>query len=347
MPECLECNEQVSRKTDKSCECAKCNGIVHLACANVNITREEFNSLKKGVYKFICTKCRDNATSQSNSTPANNDLASVIRSIPENITQSDFFAALEVAIEQGQRNVLQEYHSKMVNSMKEFQDEQKKFNTELSTSIDNMKSEIADHSKRIDILEFDSGVCTEDLKNVKVDNEAIHNRMVELERSLNFHEQSSLMSSMDIRGLPVKPDEDLKNTFCRIAASLNVEMTQENIVNIYRVKNSENINPQSSQSLIRAKLSRQDIRDKILNQRKTFKNFTTMYLGWPEAERANIYLQETLTPFNRRIHAAALTARKSNIIKYLWIAGGKIFCRKEDGSRRILLSCLQDVHSLK
>lgn len=38
--------------------CFKCNGLAHLNCINVNISKQSFESLKKGTSAYICNKCR-------------------------------------------------------------------------------------------------------------------------------------------------------------------------------------------------------------------------------------------------------------------------------------------------
>lgn len=58
MPICTECLKQIVRSEAEVISCCKCNVIAHLACVNVNITKEHFEKLKKGSENFICYKYR-------------------------------------------------------------------------------------------------------------------------------------------------------------------------------------------------------------------------------------------------------------------------------------------------
>lgn len=95
------------------------------------------------------------------------------------------------------------------------------------------------------------------------------------------------------------------------------------------------------------KLFRQNLRDEIINKRKQNSSFSTNNIRWSNSNKRHIFIREPLSMLNRRIYATALNLRKIGKIKYLWIAGGKIFCRREDGALRLQLFSVQDLDKFK
>ncbi|XP_043465756.1 uncharacterized protein LOC122500748 isoform X1 [Leptopilina heterotoma] len=162
-----------------------------------------------------------------------------------------------------------------------------------------------------------------------------------------MHEQLSLQTSLEIDGLPFKDTENLTSLFCDVSKALGVNIKDEDISNIYRVKRDFNQPNHQQAPIIRVKLTRQNLRDSVLEHRKRLSVFSTVNIGWAQKEKCPIYIREILSATNRRIFAGALSLRKMGKIKYLWVAGGKIFCRKEDGTPRMQLSSLQDANKFQ
>lgn len=73
------------------------------------------------------------------------------------------------------------------------------------------------------------------LQLAKLDNEALENKIVLLERNLNLQKQASLQTSLEIHGLPVSENESLASVVCDIAKALDVEMDEKDISNTFRL----------------------------------------------------------------------------------------------------------------
>lgn len=67
-----------------------------------------------------------------------------------------------------------------------------------------------------------------------------------------------------------------------VAKGLKVKCSQDDIVNIFRIRFPLSNSVSQLQSLVRVKLSCQKLRDCFIKQRKTFKSFTTADFGWVE-----------------------------------------------------------------
>jgi hypothetical protein len=85
----------------------------------------------------------------------------------------------------------------------------------------------------------------------------------------------------------------------------------------------------------------------ILEARRVKRNVSTADIGWSDPPNYSIYVNESLTAHNRKLYSKARDLKKSGKLKYLWVRGGKIFGRKEDGSERFVLRTEEDLINLQ
>lgn len=351
MPVCLECNAQINRHQLDSLTCTKCNGLLHSACANINVSKKDFDRIKKGNTPFVCNFCRRDKFSSAICKEGDSSIMQTQSQLAdksaESVTSNTFMNDILVAVEKGQHKAFSDFQDKMVEMFNSFKIEQCKFNNDITSKITSLNDRIEENSNKICAIEVDSNTCSRSLLDVKTELEIAKTEIRYLKHSVNVHEQSKYLSYLEIHGLPIKPNEDLKLVTTDIAKALDVQIENDNIISIYRIRKPD-ITPSTNQfpPIIAVQFSTQTIRDKFIQQRKIHKNFSTVDIKWPENERHSIYIRETLTALNRRIYSAALALRRSNKIKYLWISGGKIFGRKADGERRFQLTSIEDVNSI-
>lgn len=151
-----------------------------------------------------------------------------------------------------------------------------------------------------------------------------------LDAVLNYREQVALQTTLEIHGLPNKPNEDRPPILESVAKAPYALFAKDDLLNVYRICKTPSSNPLLAPIII-AKLSRQFLRDKIVRQKKTrlLNNEKSL-----KNEESLIFIREALTPINRRIYASSLDLKRPKKVKYLWISGGKSYCRKEDGTLR-------------
>lgn len=342
MAVCPECNLVINRSVKDVIACEKCGRLAHFQCI---VAKNEQNSNEKGSNRFICVKCKlanqsDTSESQKEllsdndgKQPTNTDTLGLSPAVCE---------AIRVAVQQGQQSSFQKFE----NMFTQFQEKQSAFNEKLNDIIQGLKVEIQENSNRISHLEIDSSNSTKELQEVKKKSADLEDKVSFLNRDLNIQEQLNLQTSLEIVGLPFKNNENLTSLFCEVSKALGVDVKNEDISNIYRVKRDINQANTQQTPIIRVKLTRQNLRDLVLEHRKRLPDFSTVNIGWTRKEKCPIYIRETLAAMNRRIYTAAFSLRKMGKIKYLWVAGGKIYYRKEDGSPRMLLSSLHDVNKI-
>lgn len=55
-------------------------------------------------------------------------------------------------------------------------------------------------------------------------------------------------------------------------------------------------------------------------------------------------MNESLSPAKRRLLAAARQARNDNKFKYVWVRGGRVFVRKDEGQRAVVVNNANDLN---
>jgi hypothetical protein len=78
----------------------------------------------------------------------------------------------------------------------------------------------------------------------------------------------------------------------------------------------------------------------MLNVADVWSNFSTR-------ENNSIYINESLTPTNRKLHAEVRKFKQENNYKYVWVKGGNIYLRKADGNQRHHIRSIKDLAGLQ
>ncbi|EDO49528.1 predicted protein [Nematostella vectensis] len=91
------------------------------------------------------------------------------------------------------------------------------------------------------------------------------------------------------------------------------------------------------------KFARRDVRDRFYAGRKHLRDKSVR-----DTRTDNkIYISESLSPGNRELFKAALSARHDLKFKYIWTQNRKVFLRKNNDSQAVLISKSQDLLHLK
>lgn len=361
MVACVECDEQVIRGASDVISCDKCKNLIHLSCANINITKKQFEKLKKGANGYVCAKCNGKVTgdisgsgdqapnkmSDNKHSGSKDPLALSVSQSNVSVLSTECLEAIQVAVKKGQSSLLSDISKHMSKMFTAFESKIDKHFESINNAISTMKYEITDNTRRIGLLEVDSSSQAEDIANVKTCNNRINDDLTRLESAINYQDQLSLLTSLEVHGLPFEVNENIVIKFLNVAKALDTDLVEQDIANIYRLKkNGDSINANIPPITI-VKLTRQILRDNLIAKRKERKIFLTDDIGLTTGGKWNIYLNESLTHYNRRIYSAALNLRREKKLKYVWISNGKIFYRKDDGEQRYQLLGLDDLKKIK
>lgn len=204
---CTECLNHIIRAESEVIYCSKCNSFAHLACVNINLSKKQFDKLKKGTDSFICYKCKNlkSDTSSQQKESSSVSTAKLFRGTslsdinnPTTVTTLSpaFTEAIQIAVSQRQRQVGEEFQDKLFSMLKNFQSKQDSFNQTLNETVLSLKQEIINNANRIYFLEDNTSKQADVLNDLKVENRRLREKSESLQRDLIFQEQLSLQNTL-------------------------------------------------------------------------------------------------------------------------------------------------------
>lgn len=201
-------------------------------------------------------------------------------------------------------------------------------NSNIEKSISLLTSQNEEFRRKIELLESQA----------KKDREYIYI----LENKIEDLQRTSRKTSVELKNVPKKPQEsrdDLINMVTCLSRSINMEMNAQDIRDIYRLKSN---NDAMKNPTIILELCSSIKRTDLLKKTKEFniKNkirLQAKHLGHTKNEDTPVFISEHLTARAARLFFLARDLVRSRRYKYCWSAYGKVFVRKDDSSRIILI----------
>lgn len=89
------------------------------------------------------------------------------------------------------------------------------------------------------------------------------------------------------------------------------------------------------------------VKDSFYKAKKNLKGKTSRDLGITRVAERNIYISESLTVRNKVLFNQCLSLKRDLKYSYIWTYFGRIFLRKDSDSPAIMISCKQDIDSLR
>ncbi|XP_073960964.1 uncharacterized protein [Choristoneura fumiferana] len=172
-----------------------------------------------------------------------------------------------------------------------------------------------------------------------------------LENKIEELQRDSRKTNFEIKNVPKKPKEtkeDLVNMIIGLSKTIDCPISKSDIKDTYRVRGkSENaanspVIVETTSTLIKADIQKMC---RAFNTRNKV-NLCAKHLGLTIAEDTPIYVGEHLTPRATRLHFLARELKKSGAFKYCWTSYGKVYLRKTDDSKVILINSEVQIHQL-
>lgn len=155
----------------------------------------------------------------------------------------------------------------------------------------------------------------------------------EMDSRINKLEQQLINRNIEIKNIP-DTSLDAHDVMKKIAASLDVDISDYDISNAYRLKNKEKVIVEFS-SLNK----KRELMNKIKRHRVDANILK-------EGNSDFIYINDELTPYNRRLLWLAKTKATESKWSFVWVRGGNIFARKNEHSSAILIKNAADIETI-
>lgn len=218
----------------------------------------------------------------------------------------------------------------------ENQNKRKKIDEDQNETSENAEKQWSINDVMSKLLEMDrkyTDLMTKYQQQVDVNNELrteISDLKKKLNNQINKSEQKELKNNLIVKGMP--QTEDDAEVIKKLGSKLQVRVGN---VKIFRLgKKDSNATP--------IKVCFESESEKITFMRaQKNKRLSTTDLGFNQSN--NIYLDHDLTKKNMELYKAARIFRKEHNYKFIWIRDGKVFLRRTENSRAILIEDTDDL----
>ena len=153
-----------------------------------------------------------------------------------------------------------------------------------------------------------------------------------LEKRINDLEQEKLRKNVEI--INIDNNTDPLEAVIKLGQELDISIEKNDIKKAYRTKNNRKI-------IVKFKEMSKKIEYIVKNKKK--KNMpSTSSRG-----RSKVYINDELTPTNRKILWCAKQKAKECSWRYVWVKEGKIFMRKDEKNRPTLIQFEEELNQIK
>lgn len=308
---CGVCGELCERDAVDIVKCVGgCGNVFHSKCIKSDVEGKKTRSFKD----WKCKDCRSNASS--------NQSASTI-----NVLTKEFLSRV---LEDFKNEVFKEFKSfrndfeSLTSSMQVMSDTVDKCNTLMVE----MKKDFTALKKENEELRATAGRLT-----TQVDS---------LSERLRTLEQYTRRTNLEISGIPVTANECVKDVIRDVGTVLGVEVRDEHIAAAHRVPA---FNKSRTPSLI-VQLQSKTLRDEWLTKFRNVRPITANQVN-SSLPRQPIYVNEHLSPDNKKFLSLLKQKCKELNYKYVWSRDGRFFTRKNQGLPCVKISTQEDIDSLK
>lgn len=157
-----------------------------------------------------------------------------------------------------------------------------------------------------------------------------------LKQRITFLERQSLEETINFYPLLEIEHQNLHEVLKKIGDLIGIQLDKTVILKVFRRNKKKNGNPGE----VVVKCASSEIKQQILEKVKQ-KKLMNLDLGY-NCALGRIYCNEELTKEGKDIYFTALKTKKEKKWKYLWVKGGKIFVKKEEGGITVRLDSMDD-----
>lgn len=208
----------------------------------------------------------------------------------------------------------------------EIRDTQKNYEKGFNDAFDSLESQLQENTKALNAQKEQNKKLQELIENLSSENNLLKTKVKNLEARVEDMEQYSRSNCVEIQGIPHSPTEDVLSIVKEVGKALDLTIEDSMVDACHRLGKPNRENPPG----IIVKFVRRIDKEEMLKKRRVKRTLSTRHLGRPDDR--TIYINESLSPARRRLHAMAKQFQKEKAYKFLWVRNGRIFLRKEENS---------------
>lgn len=175
------------------------------------------------------------------------------------------------------------------------------------------------------------------------ENIKLKKELKELKDKIDTHENILKSKNLEIHGIPNEKAEKLNQTVLNVAKNFGIDMHEEDIDYVYRIKSNRKETTDKPGPII-VSFTRKEIKERILSSRKNRSIFAAE-IGFQNSKN-QVYINEHLSKRNKELLWQARKIKKEKNYKYAWYKNGNIFLRKSDNTGIIKINDESDLNNL-
>ncbi|CAG9093145.1 unnamed protein product [Plutella xylostella] len=311
MVTCGRCNSEVS----DSALCSVCRRHFDFPCAG--ITEAGFRKLGDRKATWRCSDCKSGASPGA-------PRATTASPVP-NVTQ--LYEELQLI-------------SKKLAPLATLVEEVKTIRSDidgLMVSVENAHSSIKDFNDTVTSLSSRLKIVEDRTNLIPV----LEKKIIELDNELNQREQWLRANNVEIKGIPLKNNENLYDIAFKLADTLGITLKKEDCNFITRVPTRQ---PNNEKPIIISFHNRYTKEDFVAAMRKR-KVLNLESLGFSGSGR--VYVNDHLTVYNKSLLTKAKSIAKEKNFQYIWVKHCKIMARKSPTSPPFIVKNELDLLKIK
>ncbi|XP_070382637.1 uncharacterized protein [Dermacentor albipictus] len=187
----------------------------------------------------------------------------------------------------------------------------------MNENFEQFKKDVAGLRREVTEVKTQNSQCQYEIKQMQ-------KALLEAKKEIIELKQYSRSQNVEIKGIPVVPDENLRKSVEKMAASVGVDVSEDDIDVVHRVRSKDKDRPN-----VVLRFSTRAVRDKFFSAARKAR-LTTRILGFEECNP--VYVNEHLCIENKVLLSKARQLRLEKKWKFAWVSQGKIFMRKTETS---------------
>lgn len=232
-----------------------------------------------------------------------------------------------------------EFRQEMTDMRKSLERELRKENREIKKTLDSLNKSFQEMTERFKKTEEQNAALMAANSSLETECGMLRKQVVEYEHRIIQLEQYSRNKNIEIKGVPVVPGESLSELIATIGNVINEHVTDDDLEIYHRVPTKDS----SGGNIVVQFLSRSK-RDAFLEKAKK-KRLSTADLGQEAA--LPIYVNEHLCPSLKKLLGMTIAKKKEHNWRFCWTKNGKIFVRKAESTRALLIGSPDDLDKIQ
>lgn len=252
----------------------------------------------------------------------------------------------------------QSFEEKIMNMLTTWKKEQDKMLKSLSSDILEVKQQNreiqksnSEIEKSIEYINKEYENMRQLIGNMEKDRAEQCTYIAELERKVLDLQNSCRPATIEIRNVPFKEAEtskELTSIVIKTCNAIQADVNESQIRDVYRLPGKKELNRP-----IVAEFLTVPIKNKVLGASRAFNKdratkdkLNTGHIGYTGIQKP-IYVAEHLPTSMRKLFYEARNFANTNTYKFCWFQNGKIFVRKREGDKSIVISSMSSLTELQ